>query len=306
MSNLEILANHQHVGGRLSAALGVMICLATIQPVFAVEVEGFTQPFRTVNVAAPDAGIIDTIAARVGSVVAKGQILVQLDTEVHSLLVESARAKMEARGHLESSRAELKLRSLRLEKLKEVLDRGYGRQEEVERAQADVDIAAAQVLGVEDDLLIKKLDYRRLKVELDRRTIRAPLSGVVSQNLKEEGEFVAPNDPDVLTLVQLDPLLARFSLRRSHAIGIQLGQTVTVGFPYETDTVKGVIDEISPIIDAESGTLRVKVRLENPDGIYDSGQRCTLHLPDPDFKSIRAGRRVKQLRPVSSTAREGR
>ena len=319
----EVLKNphHHHGGDRLSAAVGMtFIWLTAIQPVFAIEVDGFTQPYRTVNVAAPDAGIIDAISARVGNVVTKGQILVQLDTEVHSLLVESARARMDARGGLVSARAELNLRTYRLEKLKEVLQRGHGRQEEVERAQADVDIAAAQTLDAEDDLLFKKLDYRRLKVELERRTIRAPLSGVVSQNLKEEGEYVVPNDPDLLTLVQLDPLLAKFSLRRSHAAGLELGQTVTVSFPYDTDTVEGVIDEMSPIIDAESGTLRVKVRLENPHGRYDSGQRCSLHLSDPDFKSVTSGGRVKpgnrkparqfvktrDRLPLTSTTREGR
>lgn len=245
-----------------------------------VEIQGFLEPYRTVNVAAPETGIITKIYARVGDEVKKGDVIVQLDDDVHRLLVESAAAKMAAQGRLESAKAELRLRQYRLSKLRELIERGHGRQEEVERGAADVEIAAAQVLDAKDDLLFKTLEHRRLKVQLERREIRSPLDGFVSLNLKEVGEFVAPNDPDVVTVVQLDPLLAKFSMRRSHAKSVTLRQTVTVGFPLDANKLEGIVEEISPVIDAESGTVRIRVRVENSEGTYDSGQRCTLHLPD--------------------------
>ena len=261
----------------------LLLSLCGTAPIGAVEIDGFTEPYRTVDVAAREMGIITAINVRVGDAVEQGDVTATLDDDIHQLLVESARAKMTARGRLESARAELELRKDRLSKLKIMLARGYGRKEEVDRAQADVDIAAAQVIEVEDGILLSTLEHRRLSVELERRKIRAPLTGVVSRNLKEEGEFVAPNDPYVLTIVQLDPLLAKFSLRRSHAESIHLGGSLKVTFPNFTDPVEGIVAEVSPVIDAESGTIRVKVRIENPDHLYQSGQRCTLLMPDPDF-----------------------
>jgi RND family efflux transporter MFP subunit len=268
----------------------IMKCVFSLLPFFctasivtAVELDGFTEPYRTVDVAAHETGIITAIKVRVGDRVNKGNVTATLDDDVHQLLVESARVKMEARGKIESARAELELRKSRLSKLQTMLARGHGRKEEVDRAQADVDIAAAQLIDAEDGVLLSTLEHRRLSVELERRKIYAPLSGVVSRNLKEEGEFVAPNDPDVLTIVQLDPLFAKFSLRRSHAENIHHGDSARVRFPNFADPVDGVVEEISPVIDAESGTIRVKVRIENPDHIYQSGQRCTLLLPEPDF-----------------------
>jgi RND family efflux transporter MFP subunit len=272
-------------------SLLLFVCVAPVAPVAAVELDGFAEPYRKVDVAAHETGIITAINARVGDTVNKGDVTATLDDDVHKLLVESARVKMEARGKIESARAELELRKSRLSKLKTMLARGHGREEEVDRAQADVDIAAAQLIDTEDGLLIHKLDHRRLSVELERRKIYAPLSGVVSRNLKEEGEFVAPNDPDVLTIVQLDPLLAKFSLRRSHAESIHHGDSVKVTFPNFTDPVDGVVEEVSPVIDAESGTIRVKVRIENPNHIYQSGQRCTLLLPERDFPEPTRSRR---------------
>ena len=48
--------------------------------------------------------------------------------------------------------------------------------------------------------------------------------------------------------------------------------------PPNLDPVKGAIDFISPVTDAESGTVRVKVRIDNPQNKYRSGQRCALQL----------------------------
>ena len=88
----------------------------------------------------------------------------------------------------------------------------FARQEEVDRAATELAVAEANVRTAREDRLTKKLEYERIKVQLERRTIRAPVAGVVTKLHKQVGEFVAPNNPDVLTLVQLDPLLANFTM----------------------------------------------------------------------------------------------
>lgn len=267
----------------LRQLVGAWILFST--PALAVEVNGFLEPYRTVHVATTETGIMTELHVRVGDRIAQGEVVAQLDDDVHQLLLESARARMEAQGRLESAQAELRLRKYRLEKLNELVEKGHGRREEVERADADAEIAAAQVLDAKDDLLFRTLEHRRLEVELERRKIRSPLDGFVAENLKEVGEFVAPNDPEVVTIVQLDTLLAKFAMRRSHAKSLKPGQQVRLGFPQMLRDATGSVEEISPVIDAESGTVRVRVRLENSQGLYDGGQRCVLHLPDMEFDS---------------------
>ena len=249
-------------------------------PTFAVEIDGFTEPYRTVEVAAPEMGIITAVKVRVGDHVNKGDVVVTLDDDIHHLLAESALARKDARGRYDSALAELKLRQTRHAKLKEVVARGHGRSEEVERAKTDIEIAAANVLMVDDDIRLRALEHRRLVQELERRKVRSPLDGIVSQNLREVGEFVAPIDPRVVTIVQLDQLLAKFSLRRSRAEHLEIGDVLPVRFPNLTEAVAGTVEEISPVIDAESGTIRVKLKVENADGKLRSGQRCALELPD--------------------------
>lgn len=258
-----------------------LLAASILAPASAIEVDGFTEPYRTVDVAAPEMGLITSITFRVGDVIQKGEIVATLDDDLHKLLVESGKAKKDARGTLESARAELQLREHRLAKLKAVFALGHGRKEEVSRAQADMEIAAANVLVAKDDILLRTLEYRRLSLELARRKIRSPISGVVAEIKKEVGEFVSPHDPQILTIVQLDTLLAKFSLRRSQAEHLQLGDELSILFPHLPSPVRGEIDEIAPVIDAESGTIRVKVRFDNSKRVCRSGQRCFLDLPDP-------------------------
>ncbi|MDH3717282.1 MAG: efflux RND transporter periplasmic adaptor subunit [Planctomycetota bacterium] len=268
-----------------------MLCAAAILMTWAagfahgVEIDGFTEPYRTVNVAAGETGLVADIKVRVGDEVQEGEVIAQLDNEVHLILLETAEMRMKAEGLLKSAMAEQALRTFRLTKLEELIARGHGRAEEVERARTDVEIAAAQVLSARDDLAIKKGEYKRLQAELKRREIRAPMGGFIVSKLKEIGEYVAPNDPNLVTLVQLDPLLGKFSMKRSLAKRLHVGDKLYVRF-YDDRRVEGSIHTISPIIDAESGTVRVKVLIDNSDYSYVSGERCALQIPLSDAPDV--------------------
>jgi multidrug efflux pump subunit AcrA (membrane-fusion protein) len=41
----------------------------------------------------------------------------------------------------------------------------------------------------------------------------------------------------------------------------------------------GTVDTIAPVANAQSGTIRVKVRLPNADGKLRSGVKCSLVMP---------------------------
>jgi multidrug efflux pump subunit AcrA (membrane-fusion protein) len=113
---------------------------------------------------------------------------------------------------------------------------------------------------------------------VERRTIFAPLSGIVALVIKEPGEFVAPTDPYILKLVQLDQLLATFSVQSDVAAQFQVGQRARVALG--GDVVEGSIESVAPIIDAESDTVRINVRIDNAAGKFRSGERCSLILAD--------------------------
>lgn len=250
-----------------------------VSPAMALEVEGFTEPYRTVNVASGETGIIAEVLVREGDVVEAGQPLARLNNEVHKALLAIAEKSMKAKGKIDSALAELSLRKERFNKLKTLRAEGHARQEELDRARAEVEIAEGNVTSVREDLLIKKLDYAKINAQLVQRTIRSPFDGVVTTLHKEKGEFVAPNSPEVLTLVELDSLLAHFSIMSSEAKRLSIGQKVQIRFPASVQNAERVVESIAPVTDAESGTVQVKVRIANPKGSFRSGERCMMRLP---------------------------
>ncbi|MFV2067563.1 MAG: efflux RND transporter periplasmic adaptor subunit, partial [Pirellulales bacterium] len=228
-------------------------------------------------------GIIAAIDVHEGDSVERGDVVAVLDQDVLDALLAIADQSMRAQGTLDSATAELALAQHRLKKLQLLRVQGNASQDEIERTRADVAIAEARVRSATEERLIRKLEYRKIQAQVERRTLRAPIDGVVLDIKKDIGEYVAPNDPHVLTLVQLDPLLATFSIAAQQASGLSEGQAITVSLAdalMESTAVpvamEGTVEFVAPVTSAESGTVRVKIRIPNPDGEYRAGERCTL------------------------------
>jgi RND family efflux transporter MFP subunit len=246
----------------------------------AEQVDGFTQPYRIIDVAAAEAGIITQIEVREGDSVKQGQTVATLDNDVHLALLAIAEKSMNSKGKLDSARAELELQKDRLKRFQALREHGHARQEEVDRTRTEVAIAEGQVTAAQEELAIREMEYRKIVTQLERRVIRSPIDGVIAKRHKDEGEFVAPNSPETFTVVQLDPLLAAFSVMSAQAGKLRTGQEVEVRFAGVGQPAKGTIEFIAPVTDAESGTVLVKVRIDNPDGSYRSGERCSIRLPE--------------------------
>ena len=255
------------------------VLTAALPAAAAESLEGFTEPFRVVNVATTETGVVAKVLVREGDLVKKGQELATLDSDLHLTLLAIAAEQMKGVGRLQSAKSELELQQNRLEKLTLLREKGHARQEEVERTRADVAIARSHVLSIQEDLAVRKLEHEKASLQLARRTIRAPLDGVVTKTIKSEGEFVAPNDPVLVTISKLDPLLANFSVPSGQLAAIRVGWEVEVVIEASGKRVRGVVETISPVTDAGSGTVPIKVRLDNPRGLFRSGERCLLAIP---------------------------
>lgn len=281
----------QPVNFGLPILVATAMTLACSARCLANEIDGFTEPYKTVNVAAVETGTIKSIEVREGESVEEGQIVARLDDEVHQALLNIAAESMHAQGQLNSAEAEVKMRRRRLEKLEALREQGHARQEEVERARADLEIAEAQLLSAHEQQQVRRLEYDKVQVQLERRVIRTPIDGVVNLLHKDVGEFVAPNDPDVLELVCLDPLMATFNVPSYLATRLSLDQTVSVYLDDVEQWVEGQVAIIAPVTDAESSTVRIKVRISNADRKYRSGEHCTLQFESTRSNSRRSPRR---------------
>jgi RND family efflux transporter MFP subunit len=241
-------------------------------------VEGFTEAFHKLDLIPPEPGIITSFAVHEGDRVEKGQLLGSLDCDTQQIALEIAKANMAAHGKLDSATADRDLRRWRLAKLQKLREEGHANEEEVNRVASELAVADANVLSALEQHATDTLEVDRIASMVERRMMRSPFSGMVTRVFREEKEFVGSNNTPVLTIMQLDKLRVTFTIPTAVALRLKVNQTVSLSFPNSGQKAKGKIESISPVTEAESDTVRVKVLIDNEKGEYRCGVRCAINL----------------------------
>lgn len=240
----------------------------------------FTEPNVTIHVAFSQPGLIKALEVQEGDPVTAGQLLAALDDQVLAVTESIARARAADDSAVTGADAEAVAVRRRLEELRSLRDVGGASPEEVRRVETELAVAEANHKKAVTEHAIQQLDVKRIVAERDQRRLLAPISGIVTEIQKRPGEYVPAIDPEVLELVQLDPLKAKFYLPVETALTLQSGQAVKLTFLVTEQVAAGRIDKISPVVDPESGTTLVEVTIPNPDAKYRSGLKCTMSLQD--------------------------
>lgn len=242
------------------------------------EVEGYLEPIKRIDVSTVETGIIESIQVKEGDIVSRGQTLVRLDREVLEKSLAVAKAESEAVGSLNTAKAELKLQENRFEILKNLFDKGHGRPSELERARADVEVARGRVLRAEEEILIRRRQMKQIEAKLAVRDIVSPIDGIVIEIHKDPGEAVSPNQPELVTVVDINQLKCVFDVPSKLASNLKSNMDVTL-LSESHANIKGLIQWKSPIMNPDSETIKVIVRIDNSNRELISGHHCLLNLP---------------------------
>lgn len=241
-----------------------MTCVVTSGPACGQEsapgsprtTEGLVLPFREVLVSAPAQKVVDAIKVEEGRTVREGDVLALLDARVEELDMQRFAKILEKREFENRAAA-----SLAKEKF-------ISKDEELERS-LELDIA--------------RLQFEAAKAECERLTIRSPIDGVVVEKLKEAGESVTESEP-MFKLLNVERVYVQFYLPAEDVFLLKPGDVLEVRFPLlpeDRQVHRGTVDFVSAEIDASSRLLRIKLVLDNPDGLIKAGMRGSVVLPAP-------------------------
>jgi RND family efflux transporter MFP subunit len=117
---------------------------------------------------------------------------------------------------------------------------------------------------------------RQSKVLQDEHILYAPFNGVVGERLQEPGDMSLPNQP-IITFLKPDDLRLEVAVSDRCFAQLKVGMNVKVQLEVIGQLLTGVIDEISPEIDAQTHSQHLKVSLPNVAGIQQ-GQFANLEL----------------------------
>ena len=274
---------HQRTPSILLLSVSALALLCSLSD--AAEIESFTEPYRRVAVPAPEIGTLSELLVVEGDAVEQDQLLARMDDTVLIASLEVARAAKDATGSLRAAEATVKARQKQLDSYTALRERGNATQREMDRAENDHIQSLAQLQSVREELEVRRLEFERTQAQLRHRKITSPINGFVVAIDKEAGEFVSPTDPIVMHVVQLDTLKSVFSVPLRAIKGLQVGQQVTVGVGTDKLKCQGVIEFVSPTADAQSGSVRVKIRIPNSNRKIQSGAVCVWDLQSVEPKT---------------------
>jgi RND family efflux transporter MFP subunit len=123
---------------------------------------------------------------------------------------------------------------------------------------------------------------RQSKVLQGEHILYAPFDGVVGERLQEPGDMSLPNQP-IITFLKPDDLRLEVAISDRCFAQLKVGMSVKVQLEVIGQLLTGVVDEISPEIDAQTHSQHLKVSLPNVAGLQQ-GQFANLQLACQDLQ----------------------
>jgi len=261
---------------KASACAVIAFVLLTSSSYASDMIEVFTEPYRSIDVAAAEQGILDTLSVEQGDTVAAGDRVATLNQDVLLASLEIAKLRSTLKAKMQQADADVRQRQRRYQKIVGLHKNGHASEEELDAAKSMLEIATAGLLEVKENQRLAKLEVRQIEAQLKRRRIVSPVNGQVVKLHKDHGEYVASLEPVVATIVQLDKLRVKFYVDTAEASHINRGDKLPIFFTDTNQRAFGVVEFVSPTTDADSRTVRVEVAIDNPNGDYRSGVSVRL------------------------------
>jgi len=238
-------------------------------------IDGFISPFRSIELSSDEAGAISELAVEEGDLIETGGTVAKLDNRVQELQVQIAQELAQTTSQLIAANQLLEKRKEISRRLDELKKRGHASQSEIIRAEMELSIAQAKVLAAKEEKAVREIELRRAEVQLDRRTIASPFDGIVAKIHRREGEFLSPLHPEVATIIQVDKLLASFAIMSNQLSEFSIDQEYTIRLE-NGSLVKGKVYRIGVETDSQSGTVDIKLLIDNSNMKLRSGESCSL------------------------------
>jgi membrane fusion protein (multidrug efflux system) len=225
------------------------------------------------TVASEIAGLVTEILVDEGHAVARGTPIVAIDPERRKLELDARRARLAEAEAAESEqrRATARVRELHVKNV---------------ASQAQLDSAELQLRLAGSRLAAARAEHGLGERALRDARVGAPFDGLIARRHVSHGDFVQPGAP-LFDLVALDPIEVEFHLPEVDSARVRLGSQVEVRLAaYPEQTFRATLSMITPRIDPQTRTLRVKGTIPNPDGRLRPGMFARVDLGVADRSDV--------------------
>ena len=255
------------------------------------------------------AGRLSSISVDLGSVVRRGQIIAQIESNDYKLRLQQseaalsqARARLglpsdgtddkvsaEQTGTVRQAKAQLDEARLNRERAVRLVEQGVVAKADFDAADAVFKVAQSRYQDAIEEIRNRQalLAQRRSELALARQQLAdtavvAPLDGIVQQKRASVGEYLAAGAP-LVDIVRMNPLRLRAEVPERDASTVRFGQNVRVTIEGDGKIYLGQIKRLSPVISQQNRMLMVEADVQN-DGNLRPGSFAKAEIVTNDAK----------------------
>ena len=241
---------------------------------------------REVAVAAQAAGIVTAVKAEEGDFVKAGQVLcalddrdLQIDLELAKQRLAQTKIQIEAAViRSEQTRTRLRNKRSELERNEEALKQGLLAESEVAVQRHDIDDLEHEIQAVESTVRENRhrqdqleSEIRKVELQISQTEITAPFAGRITERTVELGQSIRSAE-QLYKLGAFTPLFADVYLPEDDSRSARAGQKVALRLgSADGESAQGKVERVSPVVDEQTGTVKVTVRFNPPNSAFRPG-----------------------------------
>lgn len=236
----------------------------------AVRLPARLAPLQSVTIFSRASGYVAERLVDIGDPVRRGDLLLRISAP------EVERAYAGAVAALKQQQARETLARAEFRRAEMLVVSGAVSASQRDAARADLDVASANVAAA-------RAEAERLREIVGFQRVVAPIDGRVVERRVERGDRVNGDSGDaadyLLRIAQLDELRVLVDVPPDLGLRLKLGDAASVRFAeLPAEVFPASIARMSGDIDARSGTMRVELRLPNPQQRLPGGLRGEVEL----------------------------
>jgi membrane fusion protein, multidrug efflux system len=212
---------------------------------------GTMEAVHGVVVSADLPGTVDRINFNSGETVHAGDVLVELDTR-------------QERAQLAALEAQRDLARVNYGRIQQLTNEGVLSRQEYDQATAQQKQTEANV--------------GEIKATIERKTIRAPFSGVLGIRKANLGQYLAAGNA-IVPLQALNPIYVDFGVPQQEAGKVRVGSTVRLTSEDVVGRVfRARVNALDSVVNEGTRNIQVQATLSNPDGKLKPGMFVQVEL----------------------------
>ena len=223
---------------------------------------------RTVHVTSLAGGKLLDLRAHLGDEVQRGQVLMVIHTPDLSKAIADYRKAL----------ADQALTDKALRRARELYEGHALAEKDLQQAENDAQKATVDVQTAMEQIKILGGDLHQLSPVIE---IHAPIAGTIVEQNTTGGEAIKSldNSPNLLTIADLSRVWVLCDVYENNLADVHIGDRADVVLnAYPDRPLAGTVSDISRVLDPTTRTAKVRIELQNPDGLLRPGMFATARF----------------------------